>query len=136
MPQGAETGQLCLPHGASPRRGEKDLVEENSTDPVLFDQVHKYLPERAKIPARVQKGKGGRHSKRGAVFLRKRFTKFDFPDIPDGFKPKGEERAVVVPEKVKVQYVHFTVDVPVYLYLYLQRSKMAKYSTFLTLSST
>ena len=103
MPQGAETGQLCLAHGASPRRGENNLVEENSTDPVLVDQVHKYLPERAKIPARVQKGKGGRHSKRGAVFLRKRFTKFDFPDIPDGFKPKGEERAVVVPEKVKVQ---------------------------------
>jgi len=65
----------------------------------VHDEVHKYLPERAKIPARVQKGKGGRHSKRGAVFLRKRFTKFDFPDIPDGFKPKGEERAVVVPEK-------------------------------------
>ena len=59
------------------------------------------MPERAKIPAKVQKGKGGRHSKRGAVFLRKRFTKFDFPDIPDGFKPKGEERGVIVPEKVK-----------------------------------
>ena len=63
--------------------------------------MHKYLPERAKIPAKVQKGKGGRHSKRGTVFVRRRFTKFDFPDIPDGFKPKGEERAVVVPEKVE-----------------------------------
>ena len=70
------------------------------TDFVL-GQVHKYLPERAKIPAKVQKGKGGRHSKRGTVFVRRRFTKFDFPDIPDGFKPKGEERAVVVPEKVE-----------------------------------
>ena len=59
------------------------------------------MPERAKIPAKVQKGKGGRHSKRGTVFVRRRFTKFDFPDIPDGFKPKGEERAVVVPEKVE-----------------------------------
>jgi len=65
----------------------------------VHDEVHKYLPERAKIPAKVQKGKGGRHSKRGTVFVRRRFTKFDFPDIPDGFKPKGEERAVVVPEK-------------------------------------
>ena len=75
----------------------------------MFDQVHKYLPERAKIPAKVQKGKGGRHSKRGAVFLRKRFTKFDFPDIPDGFKPKGEERAVVVPEKVKDNKVKYSL---------------------------
>ena len=65
-----------------------------------FFQVHKYLPERAKIPAKVQKGKGGRHSKRGAVFVRRRFTRFEFPDYPDGWKPKGEERCVVVPEKV------------------------------------
>ena len=65
-----------------------------------FFQVHKYLPERAKIPAKVQKGKGGRHSKRGAVFVKRRFTRFEFPDYPDGWKPKGEERCVVVPEKV------------------------------------
>ena len=94
--------------------------------------MHKYLPERAKIPAKVQKGKGGRHSKRGAVFLRKRFTKFDFPDIPDGFKPKGEERAVVVPEKVKdpvhPSFYHVTIKA---FNKYYQKSqwKVLKFTT-------
>jgi hypothetical protein len=77
-------------------RCNKDLKKQNTVSHMgqTHDEVHKYLPERAKIPRKVQKGDGSRGNRRGAVFVRRRFVNFDFPDLPDGFDPKGETREV------------------------------------------
>jgi len=62
----------------------------------VHDEVHKYLPEAAKIPRKVQGSKGARGHHRKAVFVRKRFIDYDFPDIPDGFDQNGEDRRVEI----------------------------------------
>lgn len=67
----------------------------------VHDEVHKYLPEGAKIPRSVQgkgKGVGGRGTRR-AVHIRNRYVSWDFPDIPECFNPHGDERTLQLPQK-------------------------------------
>ena len=62
------------------------------------NEVEKYLPERARIPLSIQ-GKAGRRRRGVVVYNRKNPYGWVFPEVPEGFNPRGDVRGIVEEEE-------------------------------------
>ena len=64
----------------------------------VHNEVEKYLPDVAKIPGFCQGKGGGRRRRNNAPIVSKRRTNWIFPEVPEDYDPRGEQREIVPPQ--------------------------------------
>ena len=65
----------------------------------VHNEVEKYLPNHAKIPASLQgKGGGGKGRLRRNAVVHKKKSLWVFPEVPEGWDPRGETREFKIEE--------------------------------------
>jgi len=68
------------------------------------NEVEKYLPDVCRIPASVQ-GRGGTRRSRRMAVIHKRKSYWIFPEVPEKYDPRGEQREIFLEEEEPAKVV-------------------------------